>query len=504
MNEKKKIGIIGGGIAGLSAGCYMQMNGYKTHLFEQSPSLGGVMTPWRRKGYTFDGGTEYLTGTSPQSSLYPVMNELLDVAHLQLIDFDQFMSIQLNDGTIFKVRTDAAELEQEMLKIAAADKGIIRQFCSAIASVSDISLPVDKTPELFTLADMLKVMAGNRKLLWFFLRWKGVSIERFARRIRSDPLRRAVQYIFPRHEFFSMAGLLLPLGWMHMRNAGHPVGGSGTIISILRQKYESLGGTVSLNMAVDKLVIDKGRVCGIELRDGGELPVDAAISTADLYFNHHRLLGGKYLSPKIRKLFETKTLFPSMIQISYGINQKLPAGYHRHLVEFEEPFTCGNDRKMKFMVVRVCDYEPGFAPSGKTAVIVQLRTSDYDYWVNLRNTDMNEYRSRKMRVAEFVQQHLEMLLGFPASAVDVVDVATPATYARYTAVYRGSYQGWAPTPDMIGKALPKKVKGLDNFYMAGQWTDPPGGIFSALNSGRKITQLVCTDDRKPFVVERGR
>ncbi len=30
----KTINIIGAGIAGLSAGCYLQMNGYKTRSFE--------------------------------------------------------------------------------------------------------------------------------------------------------------------------------------------------------------------------------------------------------------------------------------------------------------------------------------------------------------------------------------------------------------------------------------------------------------------------------------
>ena len=39
--ENKKVIIIGGGIAGLSAGCYLQMNNYDTEIFELHNIPGG-------------------------------------------------------------------------------------------------------------------------------------------------------------------------------------------------------------------------------------------------------------------------------------------------------------------------------------------------------------------------------------------------------------------------------------------------------------------------------
>ena len=35
MEKTKKVTIIGAGIAGLSAGCYLQMNGYNTDIYEK-------------------------------------------------------------------------------------------------------------------------------------------------------------------------------------------------------------------------------------------------------------------------------------------------------------------------------------------------------------------------------------------------------------------------------------------------------------------------------------
>ncbi len=60
---EKSIIIIGAGIAGLSAGCYSQMNGYHTQIFEMdNDRRSGLCTTWKRKGYNIDGCIHWLVG----------------------------------------------------------------------------------------------------------------------------------------------------------------------------------------------------------------------------------------------------------------------------------------------------------------------------------------------------------------------------------------------------------------------------------------------------------
>ena len=61
----KKISIIGGGIAGLSAGCYARMNGFEAEIFESHSISGGVCTGWKRGGYMIDGCLDWLMGYGP-------------------------------------------------------------------------------------------------------------------------------------------------------------------------------------------------------------------------------------------------------------------------------------------------------------------------------------------------------------------------------------------------------------------------------------------------------
>jgi phytoene dehydrogenase-like protein len=66
MRQKSTI-IIGAGISGMSAGCYGQMNGYRTQIFEMHSKTGGVCTSWRRKGYTI-GTAGWLTGSGLENN----------------------------------------------------------------------------------------------------------------------------------------------------------------------------------------------------------------------------------------------------------------------------------------------------------------------------------------------------------------------------------------------------------------------------------------------------
>ena len=42
--DRESVLVIGAGVAGLSAGCYAQMNGYRTRIFEMHDAAGGLCT----------------------------------------------------------------------------------------------------------------------------------------------------------------------------------------------------------------------------------------------------------------------------------------------------------------------------------------------------------------------------------------------------------------------------------------------------------------------------
>ena len=66
---KQKVVVIGGGVAGLSAGIYAQKCGFDVTILESHFLPGGNCTSWKRGGYLFEGGMHWLTGSNPNEQV---------------------------------------------------------------------------------------------------------------------------------------------------------------------------------------------------------------------------------------------------------------------------------------------------------------------------------------------------------------------------------------------------------------------------------------------------
>lgn len=99
--------IIGAGIAGISTGCYLQMNGYDTQIFEMGKLPGGLCTSWKKEDYIFDGCIHWLTGTKSGSPFYFMWDELGVLKERNVIYPEVFKQTEFGD----KVFTDIDRFE---------------------------------------------------------------------------------------------------------------------------------------------------------------------------------------------------------------------------------------------------------------------------------------------------------------------------------------------------------------------------------------------------------
>ena len=168
-----------------------------------------------------------------------------------------------------------------------------------------------------------------------------------------------------------------------------------------------------------------------------------------------------------------------------------------NLIKLDRPFTTGN-KAIDGITVRIFNYTDGFAPPGKTVIQVMFET-EFDWWNELQK-DRTGYEAEKERVAKLVLERLEARYPGISPQVEIVDVATPYTWWRYTHNYKGAFQGWLMSSEIINSQIKKTLPGLEDFYMAGQWSTPGGGVISSLYSGRHLIQILCHRDGKAFSV----
>ncbi len=496
--EKYDIAIIGAGFGGLSMGIFLQRCGYKTVICEKTALPGGVAAAWRRKKtYIFDGATNWIAGSSPAANLHFLLKDIIDFDKLTMIDPAEFIQIEHGED-VLTVYNDLDKLSAEMLRIAPEDEGMINKFIAAVRQVTKLGLPYETPPEIMSFLGKLKFVKENYRFIRFFSKWKKTSIGEFASGFKSDKLRELFLRIFPHHPFFSIYSVITTIAWMSVKSGGYPVGGSEKLLDVMVKKYRNLGGELNFNSEVKEISVENNCATGIELVKGDSIKSDRVISTADGKLTLEKFLGSKFRHPQLEDLLKGPAItYPGLIQVSFVADKLFGSQPHKLNIDFDSPVKVGTSEYSEDMMVRYCTPESGLSPEGTTTFVVHIRVEDVEYWRKLRESDRDQYRNEKKRITDDIRTVLNRRFGDFEELH--IDSATPATYERYTNSFRASYQGWAPTPQLIGKNMKKTVKGLKNFYFGGQWIWPAGGIPGVARVSRHVTQIICHEDNTEFL-----
>jgi phytoene dehydrogenase-like protein len=499
--EQKSITIVGAGVAGLSAGCYGQMNGYRTRIFEMHDSPGGSCTSWKRKGYTIDGCLAWLVGSAPGVGFHRIWRELGAVQGQHMTDPEEYLRIEGKAGKTFIVYRDIDRLERHMKELAPQDARVIEELTEAARACTKYDLPVDKAPELYGMIHGIIFLIRMFPFLRLMSKWKKVTPRDYAQKF-SDPFLREALPLLGDLPGFPMAALIMVLAWMHRKSAGYPQGGSLAFSRRIERRYLDLGGEIQYRSPVREIMVENDRAIGVRLADGTEHRSDIVISAADGHATIFDMLGGRYLNSKIRSYYDELPLFPPLIQVALGVARSFDGQPSSVLYLLDEPVTISG-RERGYISVEIYNFDPTLAPPGKTVVKV-IFTSDYAYWQDLKK-DPERYKAEKEKIADQVVALLDQRYPGLARQVEMRDVATPLTWERYTGNWRGSFEGWLITektfpPFHMSKTLP----GLRNFYMAGQWVEPGGGVPTAAISGRNVLQILCKRDRRTFTTQTPR
>ncbi len=497
---EKSIIIIGGGLTGLATGCYGRMNGYKTTIFEMHDKAGGVCTGWKRKGYTIDGAMNWLVGTSLKNSFYKYWEELGAAPGWKIHNHDLFSIFEDEDGKAFNIYCDADRFEQYLLELAPEDKDTIRELTKGIRDFSRMDIPDEKPGELSTWFDKIKSVK-MLPMMMFIKKWLKISVGDFCKRFKNPYLRQTLKSAFGSDQW-PMMMILFMLGYQHAKTAGYVMGGALELARLLEERYRALGGEIHFKARVVKILVENDKAVGIKLADGTEHRADWVVSAADGRTTIFSMLEEKYIDDAIKNRYDNPDLFSPLVYIGLGVAgrfEEIPPAVSGMSFPLETPINIAGKEHHRLGVLNY-SYDPSLAPEGKTALKVQFET-DYDYWEKLYQ-DSERYKAEKERIADDVIDRLDKRFPGLASQVEMRDVATPMTWVRYTGNWRGSYEGWMFSAETFASSMRKTLPGLDNFYMAGQWVNPGGGMPTAAMSGRQTIQSICHRDKKKFVTSK--
>jgi phytoene dehydrogenase-like protein len=494
MIMKPKVVIIGGGIAGLSAGIYAAMNGFETEILEMHSVAGGQCTAWERRKFHFDYCLHWLVGTSKGAfhDIWKETNVLND--YTEIIDHEIHSQIMDTSGNKFIIYTNIERWEKYLLEIAPEDEMPIRKMCRDMrrsVALEPFSLP----PELRNLFEYIRLLPKMFPLFRVVQKYGRLTCREYFDKLnfKSDKIRSALYAMYGDQNFSALAFLFM-LGWFNQKNAGYIKGGSYPLAQRMVEKFNKLGGRLSYNKKVAKITVKEDKVRGVILEDGTIIPADYVISAADGYTTIFKMLEGKYLSKKFDYAYKNWELFKPLVQVSFGISD---------VVKSDAPviFCCAKGMTIGktlldsgFSVMNY-SYDDTMAPEGKTTIVMRYE-SPWKLWENLEGEN---YLKEKKQIQKDAIARLEMIFPGISEFIEVVDIATPKTNVRYTGVKEGAYEGFLPSRENMMKSLKMYLPKLQNFYMAGQWLFPGGGLPPSAQSGKWAVRLICKTRKQGFV-----
>lgn len=490
----KRILIIGGGIAGLSAAVYALKCGYEVEVLEMHDMTGGLAMSWRRGPYTFETCLHWLIGSKPGGEFNQVWKELADIEKLTFIEPHEFVRIEHEDGDSLRIYTDADMLEAELLRRSPENIAPICNFIHAVRTLGKFKL-LDPSGGL---AENWLNMLRDLPVMPLLHRLSKMSGKEYGAQFH-DPLLRGFFSTGDMGKLTAIA-MVLSLAWMNEKNAGYCVGGSQALIRLIQEKIIELGGTVRTNARVERILVEHDTAVGVQLAGGEAIRGDWVISAIDGHATIFDLLGGRYINEAIRKTYGEWETFASYLQVSLGIARDLSDQPPMVTRVVKEPVRIDPETELSHIGFRFFNFDPTFAPPGKTAVTTVLPTRNYKYWEELRKDDARAYYAEKHRVGEAVIDVLERKLPGIRKDIEVTDVSTPATVIRYTGNWKGSQEGWLMPPGASFKPFPNTLPGLNRFFLIGQWIMPGGGLPSGPMTARPAVKAICKQDHIPFDV----
>lgn len=491
----KKVIIVGGGIAGLTAGVYAKQSGYDVTIFEKHIIPGGNSTGWSRNGYYFEGGMHWLVGSSSKSPINKVWREIGALSdNNPVYNRDPFLTYMDKNASI-RIHRDAKTLKNHLLSISPNDASAINILIKDMLCIGKLTIPTfdikgikakyRSTPPISMIFALIGAMPKMNRL-------KKITVQEYTDKFRHEGIRNLLSCIVGPNEFSAMS-MVSTLGTLAYGDAGYPKGGSIVMAQNIAKYFQELGGEIKYNARVENILVEDGKSTGI-VSNGETYKADSVIVTADTLTAIDTLFDKPLRETWMNELRnEVKPL--NCTFISLGVKADLNHMPASMVFPLKSPFNYGGIKYDHIAFNNYADYE-GYAPYGCTALTCALLGSDtYDEWHDAK--EAGEYSNKKQALAKTIIEKLNEVIPETCGKVEVCDVATPLTYERYCNTYRGSWMSIMGT-DSKRQHYPCKSEIISNIYFAGQRLMIPGGLPVAAYTGRLAVQYMCRDNDTMF------
>ncbi len=486
--------VIGGGLAGLTAGATLSKFGKKVLLIEQHHKPGGCATTFKRGDFIIEVGLHEMSGLDKDETLMKIFN-MLEVD--QQVEFllvpELYAVLSDQEKFVFPHGFDAAS--KALIDRYPEDKKGIKRFMKLIAGIRKEGLKLPRAPwKLKLIYPFMPLLypnfveaSGHTVGSWLD---KHITNEKAKLDIAAhvmyygdDPYTLSMFYFGTAQASFIGCG-------------GHfVIGGSQQLSNHLAAYIEKQGGSVLLGKTAEKIVTKNGQVTAVSFRDSFNDSIEPVTITCDNVVANCAipLVPAMLDEPQataLKQQISSKTISCSLLSLYLGFNTDVEAFGVKHYSSFilgddvkslkdVHPNQLGDWSKRSFIFVDYNKVDAQLAPPGKSVGVI----CGVDYLKDWEGLSKEEYKAKKAAVTEILLQRLEKQFPGIRDNIEYAEIATPKTLQRYTLNPQGTPYGFTQSKEQSGGKRFRNNFLISNLYFASAWAFVGGGFEGSITTG---------------------
>lgn len=506
MGDPYDVVIIGGGIAGLCTGLYLQKMGKKSVILEHGNQVGGNMSGIWRKGFYFDCGDQ---STEDVGILFPILKEL------NLYDPDEWIRARFRYVTpdCDVMMYDYDQMREDFKKAFPGSKAQLDKWFDFIKPRCESMRKMMGSGPFHLLLDGKEKVRANLRMLIHSasmgsLGMKMMTMTGEEKALECFPDEPRLSYLFGVGGAQNMLLMMhLTFWYAYVHDYWYPRAGLQGFLNKLANAYQERGGQIHLGATVDKVITSGPWVRGLETAQGERFRGKYYVNTGNpKRLINHMLDDNRRWPYRDRQTITAAPVSVSICSVFLGLDmdaeelQKHVKDHHtlywRSYESVASDLYDPNAHKKGWAMIGAPSLHlPHLAPKGKSSLNIQVNTSYH--WQNGWGTGTDDpfvrtpqYRKLKNKVLEDIIRETEYIIPGLSERVVYKEMATPRSFSRWTLNPEGAIMGW--TYDSLRCHMAKKYARFRtpyrNLFQAGQYaTWPAGVVFSAL-SGRIVSK----------------
>ena len=494
-SAKGRVIVIGAGIGGLTAGALLARRGCEVTIYDQAIFPGGCASTFRRRGFIFDVGATQVAGLEVGGIHQRIFQEL-EIALPEATFCDPACAVFLpGEREPIKVWRDREKWQRErqrqfpksepfwqlLNKLFTASWQFqsrdpvlpprnfwdLQRLVGAIRLDTLITIPFT----LMTVIDALKLygLAGDQRLKMFL----DLQLKLYSQ-VNADET--ALLYAAT-----ALSVSQSPQGLFHLQGSMH------VLSDRLVEGLEKYGGKLLMGHTVEKIHTQKRKAIGVTVKNNQS--GKSWIETADQIISNTTVQNlvqlwdfpASNFQERIDKLPESSGAFV----IYLGVEESaIPNHCPPHLQFFYD--ANGPIGENNSLFVSVSKPDDGRAPMGKRTIIASSFVDVKPWWQGTTE----DYEKLQQLYTQTVIARLGEYFQLTPETIIHQEVATPRTFAKFTARDQGIVGGVGQRIGTFGPFAIATRTPIDNLWLVGDSTHPGEGTagvsYSALTVVRQI------------------